>query len=91
MLEPLPELHILRKQKVFLGKSEKDVTDQIVGWVMDNPSVLILNKTILPKISFAGSTPGEKLTGSGDWEAIVEYEDHHLMLSPGQVARPAKH
>lgn len=65
----------MRKQKVFVGKSEKDVADQIVGWVKDDPSVLILNKTILPKTSFAGSTPGKKLTGSGDWEAIVEYED----------------
>jgi hypothetical protein len=65
----------MRKQKIFSGASEKEVTGNIVKWVADYPSVLILNKTIRPKTSFGATQPGQQLAGSSDWEAIVEYEE----------------
>jgi hypothetical protein len=65
----------MRKQKIFSGASEKEVTGNIVKWVADDPSILILNKTIRPKTSFGAMQPGHQLVGSDDWEAIVEYEE----------------
>jgi hypothetical protein len=65
----------MRKQKIFSGASEKEVTGNIVKWVADDPSILILNKMIRPKTSFGAMQPGQQLVGSGDWEAIVEYEE----------------
>ena len=65
----------MRKQKIFSGASEKEVTGDIVKWIADDPTILILNKTIRPKTSFVDQQIGEKLIGSGDWEAIVEYEE----------------
>ena len=51
------------------------MTGDIVKWIADDPTILILNKTIRPKTSFVDQQIGEKLIGSGDWEAIVEYEE----------------
>jgi hypothetical protein len=34
----------MRKQKIFSGASEKEVTGDIVKWIADDPTILILNK-----------------------------------------------
>jgi hypothetical protein len=66
----------MRKRKVFSGASKDEIQGNIAKWVAADPSILILNKTmILPKASYVDPQPGEKLIGSGDWEATVEYKE----------------
>jgi hypothetical protein len=73
-LAQIPELGIMPKQKVFVGRCKEEVQRKIAEWVAADPSILILNKTIRPKAAFVDPEPG-KLVGSGDWEATVEYEE----------------
>ena len=81
---------IMRKQKIFSGASEKEVTGNIVKWVADDPSILILNKTIRPKTSFGAMQPGQQLVGSGDWKQSSNTRNYPPMYNDRQVGRLAE-
>jgi hypothetical protein len=71
----------MRKQKIFSGASEKEVTGNIVKWVADDPSVLILNKMIRPKTSFGATQPGPDALSCIDQCFIADDMLEHLPLA----------
>jgi hypothetical protein len=64
------------KRVQVIGKSKQDAKEKGKAWLASKEGIRVLSKTTRPIAEYV--TPAEphgKLTGTADWEMVIEYED----------------
>jgi hypothetical protein len=67
---------VVVKREIFLGGCQTDLLEDIAKWEASDHRIFKRSYAIMSKTLFIREylRPGEELSGSGDWVAIVEYE-----------------